>query len=489
MLPGSPKEYGTASVYNQQTDRGIVAAEFLMPKLGLTMEAGTIIDWLVPDGAEVSEKTPVLLIETDKVETEVEAGGSGVLQRSGDVGETYPCGTRLGWILEIGESPPSPASEEERKVEEVDQQTWSRSQRAGDLDGPGKDGSNPSRRPLASPNARRVAAELGIDLAEMAGSGPDGRIVSADVELAVRAAASEVPSRPDLRVPAGVRPALATFAARQLASQLGVELSTISSTSGGPRLTREDVVRHIRGLLAGSADRETLTPVLSQEPKSVIPMTGMRRLIAERMHSSLREMAQLTLAMDVRMDEIVVHRTRFPGEGQVPSYTDYVIAATSRALVQHPIVNSQMTDEGLALLPEINVGLAVALEEGLVVPVVRGADRFSIADLATETSRLASAARSGKLELADVEGGTFSVTALGMFGVDGFTPVINPPNTAVLGIGRIRDQATWNEKGRIKKAQVLTLSLTWDHRAFDGAPAARFVSTIRNFLEEAQFDV
>jgi pyruvate dehydrogenase E2 component (dihydrolipoamide acetyltransferase) len=148
-----------------------------------------------------------------------------------------------------------------------------------------------------------------------------------------------------------------------------------------------------------------------------------------------------------------------------------------------------MTDEGLALLPEINVGLAVALEEGLVVPVVRGADRFSIADLATETSRLASAARSGKLELADVEGGTFSVTALGMFGVDGFTPVINPPNTAVLGIGRIRDQATWNEKGRIKKAQVLTLSLTWDHRAFDGAPAARFVSTIRNFLEEAQFGV
>jgi len=218
-------------------------------------------------------------------------------------------------------------------------------------------------------------------------------------------------------------------------------------------------------------------------------MTGMRRLIAERMHSSLREMAQLTLAMDVRMDEIVVHRTRFPGGDQVPSYTDYVIAATSRALVQHPIVNSQMTDEGLALLPEINVGLAVALEEGLVVPVVRGADRFSIADLATETSRLASAARSGKLELADVEGGTFSVTALGMFGVDGFTPVINPPNTAVLGIGRIRDQATWNEKGRIKKAQVLTLSLTWDHRAFDGAPAARFVSTIRNFLEEAQFGV
>ena len=119
MLPGSPKEYGTASVYNQQTDRGIVAAEFLMPKLGLTMEAGTIIDWLVPDGAEVSEKTPVLLIETDKVETEVEAGGSGVLQRSGDVGETYPCGTRLGWILEIGESPPHPPAKKSERSKKL----------------------------------------------------------------------------------------------------------------------------------------------------------------------------------------------------------------------------------------------------------------------------------------------------------------------------------------------------------------------------------
>ena len=165
-----------------------------------------------------------------------------------------------------------------------------------------------------------------------------------------------------------------------------------------------------------------------------------------------------------------------------------MIAATSRALVQHPIVNSQLTDEELALLPEINVGIAVALEEGVVVPVVRSADRLSITDLATETSRLSSAARSGKLRLSDVEGGTFSVTALGMHGVDGFTPVINPPNTAVLGIGKIRDQATWNEEGRIERARVLTLSLTWDHRAFDGVPAAEFVATIRDRLEGAQFD-
>ena len=123
-----------------------------------------------------------------------------------------------------------------------------------------------------------------------------------------------------------------------------------------------------------------------------------------------------------------------------------------------------------------------------MVPVVRGADRLSITDLATETSRLSSAARGGKLRISDVEGGTFSVTALGMYGVDGFTPVINPPNTAVLGIGRIREQATWNEEGRIERARVLTLSLTWDHRAFDGVPAAEFVATIRDRLESAQFD-
>ena len=465
-----------------------MATEFLMPKLGLTMEAGTIIDWLVPDGAEVSENMPVLLIETDKVETEVEAGGAGILQRSGRVGETYSCGERLGWILEIGESLAKLTGGEDRPAGRTNTQTPTLPLQGESTVEPRESGNSTPHRLVASPNARRIAANLGIDLAEITGSGPGGRIVSSDVESAALSGASMLGGAPDRHASIEGRPTSASFAARQLADQLGVQLSAISSASVGQRITREDVLHHTRGLLAGPDGQKTPAPALLQTPTSVIPMTGMRRVIADRMHSSLREMAQLTLTMDVHVDGLVAHRKQFSDAGLVPSYTDYVIAATSRALVQHPIVNSQLTDEELALLPEINVGLAVALEEGVVVPVVRSADRLSITDLATETSRLSSAARSGKLRLSDVEGGTFSVTALGMHGVDGFTPVINPPNTAVLGIGRIRDQAVWNEKGRIGRARVLTLSLTWDHRAFDGVPAAEFVATIRDRLESAQFD-
>ncbi len=459
-----------------------------MPKLGLTMEAGTITDWLVPDGAEVSENMAVLLIETDKVETEVEAGGAGILRQSGEVGETYSCGERLGWILEIGESFATPTSGGDRSADRTSTEIRDQPPQGEGTVGPDESGRSAPQRTMASPNARRVAVNLGVDLDGITGSGPNGRIISADVELAASSGPSVSAGAPGCGAWAGERTTSATSAARQLADQLGVRLSDISSTSVGPQITREDVLRHARDHLAGLVGRKTPAPALLQKPESVIPLAGMRRTIADRMLSSLREMAQLTLTMDVCVDGLMAHREQFSGTGQVPSYTDYVISAVSQALVQHPIVNSQLTDEELALLPEINIGLAVAVENGLVVPVVRGADRLSVTDLASETSRLASAARSGELGLSDVEGGTFSITALGMYGVDGFTPVINPPNTAVLGIGRIRDQAIWNEKGRIERARVLTLSLTWDHRAFDGVPAAEFVGTIRGRLESAQFD-
>ena len=216
----------------------------------------------------------------------------------------------------------------------------------------------------------------------------------------------------------------------------------------------------------------------------------MRGTIARRMADSLASMAQLTLTMDVDMDGVVADRRRrheareaTGSEGAVPGYTDYVIAATAQALVEHPHVNSQITEEGVALLPEVHVGLAVALEEGLMVPVIRSTVDLDLDALAAETSRLADAARSQSLTLADVEGGTFSVTALGMFGVDAFTPIINAPNTAILGVGRLRDEVSWGDDETPARATRLTLSLTWDHRAFDGAPAAEFARSIKHRLE------
>ncbi|MEY3494478.1 MAG: dihydrolipoamide acetyltransferase, partial [Actinomycetota bacterium] len=200
-----------------------------------------------------------------------------------------------------------------------------------------------------------------------------------------------------------------------------------------------------------------------------------------RMHASLQQMAQLTLTMDADLDAVIVDRD---AREVKPGFTDYVIAAAARALRAHPIVNSQVTAEGIALLPDVHVGMAVALDEGLVVPVVRHADRLDLTALAAETKRLATAARRGSLALNDLEGGTFSVSALGMFGVDAFTPVINPPNTAILGVGRLRDDLVLGTKGKVSTTKRLTLSLTWDHRVFDGAPAAQFAQTIVELLND-----
>jgi pyruvate dehydrogenase E2 component (dihydrolipoamide acetyltransferase) len=224
---------------------------------------------------------------------------------------------------------------------------------------------------------------------------------------------------------------------------------------------------------------------LTQEPTSTVAVKGMRGTIATRMRASLQEMAQLTLMVDVNMDAVVTDReARKAGGGPTPGYTDYVIAATARALRDHPRLNSQLTAEGIALLPRINVGMAVALDEGLMVPVVRDTDQLNLIELSAETTRLAEAVRGGQLKLAELEGGTFSVSALGMFGVDGFTPVINPPNAAILGVGRIRDDVAWAEDGGIKRVKRMTLSLTWDHRVTDGAPAAAFVQSIGHYLDD-----
>jgi pyruvate dehydrogenase E2 component (dihydrolipoamide acetyltransferase) len=461
-----------------------MATEFTMPKLGLTMEAGTIREWLVASGNEVRAGQAVLLIETDKVETEVEASGAGVLHHVGAVGESYPCGELIGWFLEPGESPPArvvapaPSPSAARPAAGVAADLRSMTAPA-----------RPDGRLFASPNARRVAAELGIDIATVDGTGPGGRIVSEDVEAASRRPAAMAPAR--AAAPRG-RPLSgssgpATVAARQLADLLGVDLAEVEADPRDGRVSREDVARYVRGLLAERAvgARGSRLPdfPLGQTPTMVVPMTGMRATIATRMHGSLTEMAQLTLFMDVDMNRVVAHRAALGGQAVVPGYTDYVIAAVARALREVPVVNSQVTDAGVALLPDVHVGLAVALDGGLIVPVVRHTDRLDMVTLAAETTRLATAARSGKLKLDDLEGGTFSVTALGMFGVDGFTPVINPPNTAILGVGRLRDDVGWDEAGRPVKVKRLTLSLTWDHRAFDGVPAAEFTRAVVAELE------
>jgi len=485
-----------------------MAEEFVMPKLGLTMESGVVVQWLVEDGAQVSPGQAVMLIETDKVESEVESTGAGILCQVASVGEEYACGVQVGWLLAEGEEAPAlaaaPAAAPAAAAPSAPTAATNGATSAPVIAvSAGSATRGDGGRLLASPNAKRIARERGIDLTLVSGTGPGGRITSEDVPLTPPApsAAAAASAGVGVAAAAGVaaRPAagagatvLSTAAGRQLAELLGIDLAMVPSSGPDPRIGRDDVAAYVRQLIAAPAAAAAPTaaaapavalPAASQAPSSVVPMRGMRGTIAERMSESIHSMAQLTLHMDVDMDAVVADRTGRKAAGSAPGYTDYVIAATAAALGDHPEVNSQITDDGVALLPQANVGMAVALDEGLIVPVVQNTTALSLDELSAETTRLAGAARDGKLKLQELEGGTFSVTALGMFDVDGFTPIINAPQTAILGVGRLRDDVSWNDDGQPVRVKRLTLSLTWDHRAFDGAPAAEFTRTIKRRLE------
>ena len=470
-----------------------MATEFTMPKLGLTMEEGTILQWLVPDGGEVAAGMPVLVVQTDKVETEVECPGPGRLAQSGVVGTAYLCGEPIGWILAEGEAAPSagtPAAGAPTPTVVV-----APAAAAEVMASPSGARASNGGRQFVSPNARRVATELGVDVTMLHGSGPNGRVVSEDVEAAA-AAGVAAPTATGSVGAAAVGRVPASVAASQLADLVGVDLGRTTITASGPdgRISRQDVADHVRTALttpavapgtaaATPAAAAHVTFPLTQTPSATIPMRGMRGTIASRMHQSLQQMAQLTLTMDVDMDAVWADRERRKAAGTPPGFTDYVIAAVAQALRAFPTMNSQVTADGVAVLPDIHVGMAVALDGGLVVPVVRHTDRLRLDAIGAETTRLATAARAGKLGLADLEGGTFSVTSLGMYGVDAFTPVINPPNAGILGVGRIRDEVVWVGDA-IRRARRMTLSLTWDHRVLDGAPAAEFCQAVKTNLED-----
>ena len=446
-------------------------APIFMPKLGLTMTEGTLTEWLVSTGETVSQGQPVASIETDKIETEIEAEAEGILHQSAKSGEVFECGLVLGWILEEGEEPPENSEPENSEPEKKNIPAVNSSVNTENKT------KTKTGRVAASPAAKKLAREKGIDLSTISGSGPGGRIVVEDVEAVSTNEITVANSAPDN--------AKASQAAVNEAQKLGVDLRDVKTSSKDKRIRKSDVQEHIKsspGSNEGTNEGFTFDPIGEGER---VPITGMRRVISDRMHASIQGMAQLTLHLDVDMDNAISLRKNMEADDSLPGYTDFVIASVARALKIHPLLNSQMLENEILQLNEINVGMAVALDEGLVVPVIRNADQLSLKEIAENTSRLANQARSGKLALEDLEGGTFSVSSLGMFGVDGFTPVINPPNSAILGVGRIREDMTWVDQKPTKVSRMV-LSLTWDHRVLDGAPAADFAKTVKSGLENPE---
>lgn len=453
-----------------------VAVEVLLPKIGLTMQEGTIDEWLVPTGAPVAEGEALLRLATDKVDVDVEAEAGGLFHPVVPAGTTVPAGALIGWLLAEGEQPPGDAGTPAQPTGAPTVAVPGTGASTGPLAEAGV-AAAPSvnrvgDRLLSSPNARRVAAAADVDLAVVRGTGPGGRIVSEDVEEHVAALAASLP-------PSGTS---SSPLVRKLAKERGIDLSEVNGTGPGGRIRRAD--------LEAVAPAGAPAPVESAPARSgeVIPLTGMRGTIARRMHASLQEMAQLTHGYEVRMDAVVSLRDRLKEEWAgsdlpVPSINDFLLKAAALALRAHPLLNATVRDDGIHLLDDIHLGFAVAVPGGLMVPVIEDAAALSLTGIAGRARTLAEAARAGRISPAQLEGATFTVTSLGGYGVDFFTPVINPGNVAILGVGRLRDGVEWADD-RPLRTRVLTLSLTFDHRAVDGAPAAEFLRTLGELLSK-----
>jgi pyruvate dehydrogenase E2 component (dihydrolipoamide acetyltransferase) len=445
------------------------------------MEAGTVVEWLKESGDPVEAGEMLFSVESDKAITEVEALDSGVLYLPPDapIGVEVPVGAMVGWILAPGEKPaltPNPSPSRERGVSGHSSGSSSILESRGNS--LSREGEGWGEGILASPRARRVAAELSVDLSLVTGTGRGGRIREADVRAAAAVATN------------GARPRVSP-SVRRMAEEAGVDLATVASTGPAGRVTRADLANSLTP--GPSPVRERGENALSREGEGWgegIPMTPFRRAISQRMAESARTVAPVTLTTEADATELVRVRESLRAElaasGEaLPSYNDLLIRIVARALRMHSELNASLDGDRLLVHEGVHIGLAVDTERGLMAPVVRDADRLGVFEIAGETRRLIAATREGSIGREEMAGGTFTITNLGMYDIDAFTPIINLPEAAVLGVGRIVakpvvvDEAT--EQIAVRK--MLSLSLTFDHRIVDGAPAARFLQQIKRMVE------
>ncbi len=425
-----------------------MATEVKLPRLGQGMESGTVVRWLKQEGDRVEKGEPLYELDTEKVTQEVEAEASGVLLKIAVSEGEVPVGQTVAVIGEEGEqvaeskpeSKPESESDAAADETEVDETPQEEGSRGPARDAEREEGKEASRggtgeqiteirepqqdgRVKASPLARRIARERSIDLAQVRGTGPEGRIVAEDVERAEVAPGKAAPPP----APAAAAPA-----------EVQVE-----------------------------------------------PLTSIRKTIARRLTEAwqapvfqISMSAEMTRALELRAKLVELAK-----DGPKPTISDVLTKVSASALMRHRRLNAHFVGEEVHLYPTADVGMAVATDRGLVVPVIRGAERLSVAEIAAQRVDLVERARSGKLQQADLEGGTFTISNLGMFGVEHFIAVLNPPQVSILAVGAVEEKPVVRD-GKIVVRPLMSLTLTCDHRAVDGAVAAEFLATIRSMLEE-----
>jgi len=390
-----------------------LATEVIMPALGVAQEKGILIRWLKTEGEPVTKGEPLMEVETDKATVEIEAPASGILANvTASPGDEVPVGHRIAVLVTQGEKTPDTALRQPKsQLPEAPKPAAVQAERKIVVEKP-----RTMKILLASPAARRIAREKGVDLSACHGTGPEGAVLAGDV-LQSKPAPSSVPKEP-----AGIR--------------------------------------------------------------ETIRLTRMRRIVGERMTRSKQTAPHFYISMDVDMTEVVQRRMALKEDSKtlVPTINDFILRAVARALRAFPSLNATFVEQGVQVYADINLGVAVALEDGLVVPVIRNADRLSLEALAQQSQELAEKAQKKKLLPLDYEGGTFTVSNLGMLGVDSFVAIINPPQCAILAVGRVAPRVIADEEGMMIRS-IMTATLSADHRIVDGAIAASFLQEVKRLLE------
>lgn len=448
-----------------------MATKMVLPILGQTMEEGTIIKWLKNEGDQVAKGDPIVEVMTDKVNMEVEASESGVLRKllvkeddvvpvMGPIAIIGTADESIDDLLSDGDSGNGAAQAAEPAVLQAVTSAPTVAESAPTVSG---------SKVFVSPRARKMARENGvtIDALAGAGSGPLGRVIEKDVAAFIAAAQT---------VATGEDVAIATPLAARIAADQGVNLTSVTGTGNRGRITSGDVLQ-----------AAAVEPVFPAGEVKVIPFTGMRKMVADNVAKSAQTAPHVTLTAEVDMTEAVKVRGQIVEQferkyGTKLSFTDMIVKAASLALLDHPIVNSTLTAKEIRISGDVNIGVAVALDGGLIVPVVKNADQKFVPQISVELKGLIEKARVGNLATAEITGGTFTITNLGAFGIDVFNPIITPGQSAILGVCRIADKPVVVD-GQVVVRSMMNLCLSFDHRVMDGAPAAQFLKKIKDLLE------
>lgn len=443
-----------------------MANKVIMPKQGLLMTEGTITDWLISEGEQVEEGQPLFEMETDKLTIGIDSPASGTLLKIiKGPGEVVPITETIAIIGEPGEDISEYLESEESTDGEQEADTGidedpkissekdKKSERVREIEP-----RDPDSRIFITPRAEKLAKEEEIEISSILGTGPKGLIIEEDVIEAIRNPAARIKSTP---------------VADKMAQEYGINMADVSGSGISGRIGKDDIEEMVR--LRSRPD------MFGDRGEKIIPITQMRQIICDRMMESTQNSAQASHRMKVDVSEIIRLREKLKAEEIKVSFNDILVKITSKVLMEYPLLNSSLVDEGILTKEYINMGIAVSISDGLIVPVIRNADLLTIEEINHVSSELIEKARTGTLELDDYSGGTFTISNLGMFDIDEFVAIINPPESGILAIGKINKEPVVEGEDIVVKP-MMTLSLTYDHRIIDGALAARFLQRIKTII-------